>query len=325
MNIKDIEYSNSNTDSARLYLKGKNFAINVISKSGTTTETSIAFRMLKDLMIKEHGFEYSQKAIIVTTDPERGLLRKMVKDKGYFAFDLQGNIGGRYSVLTAVGLFPMACAGIDIKEVVKGAKESEKLYRNPNIFENDAYKYAAVRHFQYKHGKSAEMLVTYEPRLVQFGEWYKQLFGESEGKEHKALFPVSVTFSTDLHSLGQFIQEGSPIFFETIIHAKKSNNEVIIPKTEHDSDELNYLQGKSLDFVMEKAFEGTLDAHSNTAKVPCAIIDVDNFTAYSIGELFYFFEKACAMSAYLLGVNPFNQPGVEVYKKNMFTLLGKKK
>lgn len=306
-------------------VKGTKFAINVISKSGSTAETSIAFRMLKDLMIKEHGYEYSKKAIIVTTDPNKGLLRDMVKDKGYFSFDLPSNIGGRYSVLTPVGLFPMACAGIDIKEVIKGAKKAQKTYKNPDIFKNDAYKYAAIRHYQYEHGKMVEMLITYEPRLVQCGEWYKQLFAESEGKDHKGLLPYALTFSTDLHSIGQFIQDGSQIFFETIVHAKGSNNELIISRTNNDSDELNYLAGKSFDFVRERAFEGVLAAHSEVGKVPCVIIDIDKFTPESIGSLFYFFEKAAAMSAYLLGVNPFNQPGVEVYKKNMFTLLGKKK
>lgn len=305
-------------------VKGKKFAINVISKSGSTTETAIAFRLLKQLMIEEHGEEYAKQSIVVTTDPEKGLLREIVKKEGYFSFDLPSNIGGRYSVLTPVGLFPMACAGINIKEVIKGAKIAEKACKNPNILENEAYKYAAIRYDQYRHGKSVEMLITYEPRLVQCGEWYKQLFAESEGKGKKGLLPYSLVFSTDLHSIGQFIQEGSQIFFETIVHSKVSNNEVIIPNIKNDEDNLNYLSGKSLDFVAQKTFEGVLKAHTEGANVPAVVIEVDKFEPSSIGALFYFFEKAAAMSAYLLGVNPFNQPGVEVYKKNMFELLGKK-
>ncbi len=305
-------------------IHGKKFAVNVISKSGSTTETAIAFRLLKEELVKTVGEKEAKKAIFVTTDPNKGLLLEIAKKNGYVTFGLPSNIGGRYSVLTAVGLFPMACAGIDIDKVISGAKKAEKEFNSPDIFKNNAYKYAAIRYFEYKQGKKVEMLISYEPRLVQFGEWYKQLFAESEGKEHKALLPCSLTFSTDLHSIGQFIQDGSQMFFETILHSKEPINDVKISKIKGDEDNLNYLAGKTLNDVGEKAFRGVLQAHFETAKVPNAIIEVDKFDAETIGELFYFFEKSAAMSAYLLKVNPFNQPGVEVYKKNMFHLLGKK-
>lgn len=305
-------------------IKGTKFAINVISKSGSTTETSIGFRLLKQELEKSVGIEEAKKAIFVTTDPEKGILREIVNKNGYTSFELPAKIGGRYSVLTAVGLFPMACAGIDIKKVLEGAKQAQKEYSNPNIFENEAYKYAAIRHYQYKHGKKVEMLITYEPRLVQSGEWYKQLFAESEGKNHKGLLPYHLSFSTDLHSIGQFIQDGTQIFFETILHSKEANTEVVIPYIDGDEDELNYLAGKSLNDVASKTFEGVLLAHSKVAKVPNLVIEVDKLNEETIGHLFYFFEKTAAMSAYLLKVNPFNQPGVEVYKKNMFHLLGRK-
>lgn len=305
-------------------IKGKKFAINVISKSGSTTETSIAFRLLKEELVKSVGEEEAKKAIFVTTDPQNGVLRKMTDKNGYTSFKLPSNIGGRYSVLTPVGLFPMACAGIDIKKIVKGAKKAEKQFSSSNILENDAYKYAAIRYYEYTHRKSTEILITYEPRLVLFGEWYKQLFAESEGKQHKGLFPTHLSFSTDLHSIGQFIQDGSQIFFETTLHLKNAINDIVIPKVKSDDDGLNYLAGKSLNEVSEKAFEGVLKAHSETAKVPNVVIEVEKLDEETLGALFYFFEKSAAMSAYLLGVNPFNQPGVEVYKKNMFHLLGKK-
>lgn len=306
------------------YLEDKKFAVNVISKSGTTTETSISFRLLKNLLVKKYGEKKAKEAIFATTDSHKGALHNVAEKEGYVTFDLPGNVGGRYSVLTPVGLFPIACAGIDIKAMIKGAKNAENTLRNPNILENEAYKYAVIRDYQYRHGKATEMFVTYEPRLVQLGEWFKQLFGESEGKEHKGLLPDSATFSTDLHSLGQFIQDGTPKFFETVLFINKSQNEVIIPECEDDGDQLNYLAGKNMDFVNEKAFKGTLAAHSETAKVPNVVIKVETLDVETLGYLFYFFEKTCAMSAYLLGVNPFNQPGVEIYKKNMFSLLGKK-
>ena len=306
------------------YLKGKKFAVNVISKSGTTTETSISFRLLKNMLIETVGEKKAKEAIFATTDSSKGALHNISVKEGYVTFNLPGNVGGRYSVLTPVGLFPIACAGIDIKKLLEGAQKAEKDLKNPNIFENEAYKYAAIRDFQYHHGKVTEMFITYEPRLVQLGEWFKQLFGESEGKEHKALLPDSATFSTDLHSLGQFIQDGTPKFFETVLFIKHPVNEVVIPEFEDDSDQLNYLAGKNMEFVNEKAFEGTLKAHAEVAKVPNVLLTVEKLDTEALGYLFYFFEKTCAMSAYLLGVNPFNQPGVEIYKKNMFHLLGKK-
>ena len=305
-------------------VKNKKFAINVISKSGSTTETAIAFRLLKEELIKSLGEKEAKKAIFVTTDPEKGALRKLADEKGYTSFNLPTNIGGRFSVLTPVGLFPMACAGIDIKKVLSGAKKAEKAYSSSDVYKNDAYKYAAIRNYEYRHKKRVEMLITYEPRLVLCGEWYKQLFAESEGKNHKGLLPYHLSFSTDLHSIGQFIQDGSQIFFETVLHSKAANNDVIVPKLKKDEDNLNYLAGKSLNQISEKTFEGVLKAHTETAKVPNLVIEVEKLDEETIGGLFYFFEKAAAMSAYLLRVNPFNQPGVEVYKKNMFHLLGKK-
>lgn len=306
------------------YLEHKKFAINVISKSGTTTETAIAFRLVKELLEKKVGKEAARKAIFATTDAQKGALRELSNKEGYVTFNLPGNIGGRYSVFTAVGLFPLACAGVDIDELMKGALDSEKACKNPLIEENPAYKYAVLRDYFYNHNKGVEMFVTYEPRLTQLGEWFKQLFGESEGKDGKGLLPDSVTFSTDLHSLGQFVQDGSKLLFETILFVKQPNNKVVIPHDEKDLDGLNYLEGKNLGFVNEKAFLGTLEAHTKTGGVPNIILEVEKLDAYMMGYLFYFFMKTCAMSAYLLKVNPFNQPGVEVYKKNMFHLLGKK-
>lgn len=306
------------------YLENKKFAINVISKSGTTTETAIAFRLVKELLEKKVGKEAARKAIFATTDAQKGALRELSNKEGYVTFNLPGNIGGRYSVFTAVGLFPLACAGVDIDELMKGALESEKVCKNPLIDENPAYKYAVLRDYFYHHNKGVEMFVTYEPRLTQLGEWFKQLFGESEGKDGKGLLPDSATFSTDLHSLGQFVQDGSKLLFETILFVKEPNNKVVIPHDEKDLDGLNYLEGKDLGFVNEKAFLGTLEAHTKTGGVPNIILEVEKLDAYTMGYLFYFFMKTCAMSAYLQKVNPFNQPGVEVYKKNMFHLLGKK-
>ena len=306
------------------YLKDKNFAINVISKSGTTTETSVSFRLLKELLEKQAGKEKARKAIFATTDSLHGALRQEVNEEGYVSFDLPGDIGGRYSVLTAVGLFPIACAGINIEEMLLGAKEAYKLYNNDNLEENDCYRYAVTRYQMYLNHKSVEMFVTYEPQYIQIGEWLKQLFAESEGKEHKGLLPTSVSFSTDLHSLGQFIQDGSPILFETLLHIKKPLERVLVPHDDEDLDGLNYLENKTLEFINEQAYLGTLNAHENDGKVNNIIITLDKLDAHNLGHLFYFFERACAMSAYLLKINPFNQPGVEIYKKNMFHLLGKK-
>ena len=306
------------------YLKGKNFAINVISKSGTTTETSISFRLLKELLEKQVGKEASRKAIFATTDKEKGALKTLCNNEGYATYVLPGNIGGRYSVLTPVGLFPLACAGIDVQAMLDGAKEARELYDSADISKNICYRYALARDYFLKHNKPVEMYVSYEPQMSQISEWLKQLFGESEGKEKKGLFPASATFSTDLHSLGQFIQDGTPLLFETIINIKKPRFDVKIPHDDEDLDGLNYLEGKDLAFVNQKAFEGTFKAHTLEGGVPCNVIEIDYLDAKTLGHLFYFFMRACAMSAYLLDINPFNQPGVEIYKKNMFHLLGKK-
>ena len=307
------------------YLKNRNFAICCISKSGTTTETSISFRLLKTLLEEKVGIEKARKAIVCVTDKEKGALKVLANNEGYETYILPDNIGGRYSVITAVGLFPIACAGIDIIEFLNGCAKAQKDYDNPNIFENDAYKYALERYFLYNElNYKVEMLCSYEPRFRMLNEWWKQLFDESEGKEDKALLTSSCVFTTDLHSLGQFIQEGSKILFETVIYVDKPNFDVEIPSDKDDLDGLNYLAGKKLSFVNNKAYEGTLKAHSEHANIPNITINLDEMNAFTLGELLYFFMKACAMSAYLLDVNPFNQPGVEIYKRNMFHLLGKK-
>ena len=305
------------------YLKGKNFAINVISKSGTTTETSISFRLLKELLEKQVGKEKARKAIFATTDKEKGALKTLATNEGYKTYVLPGNIGGRYSVFTAVGTFPLACAGIDVEAMLNGAKQAREEIQSQPLSINKCYQYAVMRDYMYRHNKPVEMYVTYEPQMSQISEWLKQLFGESEGKEHKGLYPSSATFSTDLHSLGQYVQDGTPLLFETIINVLNPKDDIVIPHDEDDLDGLNYLEGKNLAFVNQKAFEGTLQAHEDGG-VPCNVIYLDKLDAYNLGFLFYFFMRACAMSAYMLEINPFNQPGVEVYKKNMFHLLGKK-
>ena len=306
------------------YIKNRKFAVNVISKSGTTTETSIAFRLLKNLLEKKLGVEGAKKAIFATTDKEKGALKTLATNEGYPTFVLPGDIGGRYSVFTAVGLFPIACAGLNIDKLMEGALQAQKDTAKPSLFENEAYKYAVIRFDQKHQQKSVELFISYEPKLVQLGEWYKQLFGESEGKEEHGLFPTTATFSTDLHSLGQFIQDGSKILFETILHIKNAQHDVLIPSDKDDLDGLNYLVGKNLNYVNEQAFLGTLDAHEKSGHVPNVVLELEKLDEYSLGYTFYFLMKACAMSAYLLKVNPFNQPGVEIYKKNMFHLLGKK-
>ena len=306
------------------YLENKNFAINVISKSGTTTETSISFRLLKELLERKIGKEASKKAIYATTDKEKGALKTLCNQEGYATYVLPGNIGGRYSVLTAGGLFPLAAAGIDVEAMLLGAKEAREAYDNDDLDKNICYRYAVTRDFMLHHDKPVEMYVTYEPQMSQISEWLKQLFGESEGKEKKGLFPSSATFSTDLHSLGQFIQDGTPLLFETILNIETPNDDIRIPHDDADLDGLNYLEGKNLAFVNQKAFEGTLKAHVEDGHVPCNVISIEKLDAKTLGHLFYFFMRACAMSAYLLDINPFNQPGVEIYKKNMFHLLGKK-
>ena len=306
------------------HLKNKRFAINVISKSGTTTETSISFRLLKQLLEEKVGKENASKAIFATTDKEKGALKQEAIKEGYTTFTLPSDIGGRYSVLTAVGLFPIACAGIDVEMMLLGAKEAMEDFDEENINKNPCYQYAVIRDYMYRHNKTVEMFVTYEPHLKEIAEWFKQLFGESEGKNHKGLLPASATFSTDLHSLGQFIQDGSPILFETLLFIKKPQYDITIPHDNENLDGLNYIENKQLSYVNEQAYLGTLEAHEKDGKVNNVVLELDELNAKSLGYLFYFFMKACAMSAYLLDVNPFNQPGVEIYKKNMFHLLGKK-
>ena len=304
------------------YLKGKRFAINVISKSGTTTETAVGFRLLQQLLVAQIGEEASKKAIYATTDKEKGALLELSKKHGYTTYVLPGDVGGRYSVYTAVGLLPMAVAGINIDDFMKGAYDARKEYDTDEI--NEAYKYAIVRHEMYTvEKKAAEMFVTYEPKFVQLGEWWKQLYGESEGKDGTGLLPDSATFTTDLHSLGQFVQEGSKVLFESVLKINKVALDIDMPHDEENLDGLNYLDGKTLSYISDKAMEGTLKAHSETGGVPNVVIALDYMNAYSLGYLMYFYMRACAMSCYLNEVNPFNQPGVEVYKKNMFHLLGK--
>ena len=306
------------------YLEDKKFAINVISKSGTTTETSIAFRLLKDLLERKVGKEESRNAIFAVTDKEKGALKTLCNNERYATYVLPSNIGGRFSVLTPVGLFSLAAAGIDVKAMLEGAKEARKEFSNDDLNTNKCYRYAVSRDYMLRNGKAVEMFVTYEPQMSQLSEWLKQLFGESEGKEKKGLLPGSVTFSTDLHSLGQFIQDGSPIMFETVINVLNPELDVKIPHDDLDLDGLNYLEGKSLSFVNQMAFQGTLKAHEEEGGVPCNVITIDKMDAKTLGYMFYFFMRCCAMSAYMLEINPFNQPGVEIYKKNMFHLLGKK-
>ena len=303
------------------YLKTKNFAINVISKSGTTTETSIAFRLLKQLLIEKVGEANANKAIFATTDAKTGALRKLATQNGYTTFTLPSDIGGRYSVLTAVGLLPLAVAGIDIDDLMAGALKARS--ESVDNLDHDLYKYAVIRDTLYRQNYKSELYVVYEPQYAMFNEWLKQLYGESEGKEKKGLFPTSVTFSTDLHSLGQFIQDGSPILFETTLFVENPNQDVVIPSEKENLDELNYLAGKNLAFVNKQAFKGTLAAHVEDGKVPNLVFEIATLDAHTLGYMFYFFMRSCAVSAYLLDINPFNQPGVEVYKKNMFALLGK--
>ncbi len=303
-------------------LGDRDFSINVISKSGTTTEPAIAFRIFKQLLEKKYGNEGAAKRIYATTDEKKGALKEMCNEQGYETFVIPDDIGGRFTVLTAVGLLAMAFAGVDIDAVMDGAKAAMEAYGNPNIQENECYQYAAMRHLFYKEGKNIEILANYEPHMTSFGEWYKQLFGESEGKEGKGIFPVSANFSTDLHSFGQFIQEGGRYFFETVLWSKEPKTPAIIPYDEADGDGLNFLAGKEMQFVNQKAFRGTMLAHMDGG-VPNMVVEIDRMDEWHFGALIYFFEKAVGISGYLLEVNPFDQPGVEAYKKNMFALLGK--
>jgi glucose-6-phosphate isomerase len=303
------------------YVKDKDFSVNIISKSGTTTEPAIAFRMLRSLLIEKYGADEAKARIYATTDKARGALKEFSDKEGYETFVIPDDVGGRFSVLTAVGLLPIAVAGIDIDAIMQGAYDAMKEYSKP-FDENDCYKYAAVRNILNRKGKSVEIMVNYEPSLVYFSEWWKQLYGESEGKDGKGIFPASCSFSTDLHSMGQYIQDGVRLMFETVLKVDAPKEDINIPYDEKNVDKLNFLAGKSLDFVNSKAFQGTLLAHTD-GNVPNLVINIPKLDAYNFGALVYFFEKACGVSGYILGVNPFNQPGVEAYKKNMFALLGK--
>lgn len=303
-------------------VKDKDFSVNVISKSGTTTETAIAFRVFRDLLEKKYGEDGAKERIFATTDKQRGALKSLADEKGYETFIIPDNVGGRYSVLTPVGLLPIAVVGLDIDELMKGAFDGMKEYSKKDIESNTCYQYAIVRNCLYNKGKTTEILVDYEPSLSYVGEWWKQLYGESEGKNGKGIFPASVHFSTDLHSMGQFIQDGKKDFFETIINIENYEDDIDIPYVEKNLDGLNYLSDKSFNYVNQKAYEATRMAHVD-GNVPNLVITLDKLNEYNFGKLIYFFEKACGISGYLLGVNPFNQPGVEAYKKNMFALLGK--
>ena len=303
-------------------VKDIDFSINVISKSGTTTEPAIAFRIFRELLIEKYGEEEASKRIYVTTDKEKGTLKEFSDKAGYETFVVPDDVGGRYSVLTAVGLLPIAVAGIDIDKMMQGAQDAREAYSVCDIENNDCYKYAAIRNILLGKGKAVELMVAYEPDFTMMNEWFKQLFGESEGKDGKGIFPASVVCSTDLHSMGQYIQDGVRMLFETSVVFTKPKREVVIKEDEVNADGLNFLAGKTMDFVNSKAYQGTLLAHVDGG-VPNICIEVPEMNEYEFGYLVYFFEKACAISGYVLGVNPFNQPGVESYKKNMFALLGK--
>lgn len=301
---------------------GKDVSVNVISKSGTTTEPAISFRVFRNYLETRYGKEEAKSRIYCTTDKAKGTLKALADEEGYEEFVVPDDVGGRFSVLTAVGLLPIAVAGCDIDKLMEGAAAAREAYSVDDIEKNDCYKYAAARNILMRKGKQIEMLVAYEPRFTMMAEWYKQLFGESEGKDNKGIYPSSAIFSTDLHSLGQYIQQGQRIIFETVVSIKESEKEIFIEKEDNDGDGLNFLAGKPMSFVNEKAFQGTILAHSD-GNVPNLVIEMERADEFELGYLIYFFEKACAISGYMLAVNPFNQPGVESYKKNMFALLGK--
>jgi len=314
-------FSAQNLQEILALCEGKDVSINVISKSGTTTEPAIAFRLLRDYLINRYGKEEASRRIYATTDAARGTLKTLADAEGYESFVIPDNVGGRFSVLTPVGLLPIAAAGIDIDALMQGAAraQQELAVCSP---ENPCYRYAAIRNILHEKGKAVELLACYEPCFAMMAEWFKQLFGESEGKEGKGLFPASVIYSTDLHSLGQFVQEGSPILFETVVDIKKPRYDLTLTAAEDNGDGLNFLAGRNLSDVARKAMEGTILAHTSGG-VANLVVEVEEISAGALGYLFYFFEKACAISGYMLGVNPFDQPGVESYKKNMFALLGK--
>lgn len=300
----------------------KDFSVNVISKSGTTTEPAIAFRIFREILENKYGIENAKNRIYVTTDKAKGALKTLSDEEGYETFVIPDNVGGRYSVLTAVGLLPIATAGIDIDKLMAGAKFAQGKYSDIDIKYNECYQYAVMRNILYKDNKNIEILANYEPKLHYFTEWWKQLYGESEGKDLKGIFPAGVDFTTDLHSMGQYIQEGRRNLFETVLNIVNTTQDISIKPDEDNLDGLNYLTDKTLDYINKKAMEGTIRAHAD-GNVPNILINVENLDEEAIGELIYFFELACAMSGKILGVNPFNQPGVEKYKKNMFKLLEK--
>ena len=300
----------------------RDFSVNIISKSGTTTEPAIAFRVFKKMLEEKYGKEGAKGRIYATTDKARGALKALSDAEGYETFVVPDDVGGRFSVLTAVGLLPIAAAGVDIAAMMKGAQDAREVCVAGDMTTNPSYLYAALRNILYRKGKTTEILVNYEPALLMMGEWFKQLFAESEGKDQKGIFPTAANFSTDLHSIGQFIQDGSRNLFETVIWVNQPRSEVVIEEAAEDIDGLNYLAGQSVQFVNSKAYQGTLMAHMDGG-TPNIIVEIDEADAWHFGYLVYFFEKACGLSGYLLGVNPFDQPGVEAYKKNMFALLGK--
>ena len=325
--IPEIYFAGNNISSSYLndivkIIGDRDFSVNIISKSGTTTEPAIAFRVFKKLLEEKYGKEGAKSRIYATTDKARGALKALSDAEGYETFVVPDDVGGRFSVLTAVGLLPIAAAGIDIEAMMKGAADAREVCKDGDINSNPSMKYAALRNILYRKGKSTEILVNYEPALLMMGEWFKQLFAESEGKDNKGIFPTAANFSTDLHSIGQFIQDGTRNLFETVIWVKQPRSEAYIEEAAEDIDGLNYLAGKSVQFVNSKAYQGTLMAHMDGG-TPNVIVEIDEADAWHFGYLVYFFEKACGLSGYLLGVNPFDQPGVEAYKKNMFALLGK--
>lgn len=322
----DVSFAGNSISPAELselltICKERDFAVNVISKSGTTTEPAIAFRLFKTLLEKKYG-EGAKDRIFVTTDKAKGTLKSLADREGYPTFVVPDDVGGRYSVLTAVGLLPLAVAGLDIDALMQGAADAMKKYANPVLSENDCYRYAAIRNVLYDKGKFVEMFVSYEPDFTLMNEWLKQLFGESEGKDGKGIFPASAIYSTDLHSLGQYVQDGRRFLFETVVVFDEPKVDIEIPFDEENLDSLNFLAGKTMSYVNHKAFEATVLAHSD-GMVPNVVIECPKMDEYNLGYLIYFFEKACAMSGYILGVNPFDQPGVEDYKRNMFALLEK--
>ncbi|MCY1566642.1 glucose-6-phosphate isomerase [Staphylococcus pettenkoferi] len=314
--------SSSYTHELIQYLDGKDFSVNVISKSGTTTEPAVSFRLFKQLLEDKYGKDEAKERIFATTDKEKGALKQLATNEGYETFVVPDDVGGRYSVLTAVGLLPIAVAGIDVEAMMQGAAKAREELSSDELENNIAYQYATIRNILYTKGYTTEMLINYEPSLSYFNEWWKQLYGESEGKDYKGIYPSSANYTTDLHSLGQYVQEGRRFLFETVLKVDMPKHDIKIEEDPDDLDGLNYLAGKTMDEVNTKAFEGTLLAHTDGG-VPNLVVRVPRLDAETFGYLVYFFELACAMSGYQLGVNPFNQPGVEAYKQNMFALLGK--